>query len=150
MTRKLLINFSKNIVDIDLKEALDDLITFAKALPDYSCMPGNIKEYEGEYEENDWTEKHPSILIEISGAVAQSSDSSRDMIKAKIDFLVLIGGKIHGNKHPLKLASDFINELEGQEFIIGESTLYAHLKSVNFFARNKSLKVYALRWEMTN
>ena len=137
-------------MDLDLKEALDDLITFTKNIPSTGGVVTYVKEYEGEYDQNDWTEKHPSYLIEISGMMPQSNSADRDMATGKIDFLVLIGAKINSSAHPLRIVSDYVSELEGQEFIIGESTLYAHLKSVNFFARNNSLKVYATRWELTS
>lgn len=131
-------------MEVNLKESLDDISAFVKSLPGKYF----VKEYEGEYDDNDWTEKHPSCLIEISSMTPAASGADKNMIAERIDFLLLIGGNVNAQKHPLEISSEIISALDGQEFLLGDVSYYANFKSINFFARNKSLKIYALRWEM--
>ncbi len=133
---------------INLKEVLDDIVTFAKALENFTSFPGNVKEYEGEYETDDWTEKHPSCLIEISGMIPKVKDASKDLAASRIEFIVFIGAKTNTNKHPLQISGEFMSEMEGQEFVYDDGRLYAHLISMNLFGRRNQLKIYALRFEL--
>ena len=136
-------------MEINLKDILEDLITSAKDNSAFTAKPDHVREYEGEYEDNDWTEKHPSCLIEIISVSPSSRDASSDAINMRVEFIMLVGAKVNDSKHPLEIASEMINSLEGSEFEYDDLVLSAHLKTINLYGRNKRLKIYALRWELS-
>lgn len=135
-------------MDINLKDVQTDLITFVQGISAFTSKPDHVREYEGEYEDNDWTEKHPSCLIEITSVSPSSRDATRDATNMRVEFIMLVGAKVSDAKHPLEITSEIINSLEGTEFDYDDSTLTAHLRSINLYGRNKRLKIYALRWEL--
>lgn len=135
-------------MELNLKEVLDDLIAFVVSLPDYTGIARNVKEYEGEYDDDDWTEKHPSCLVEITGSSPAVNDASGDVATRKIEFLMLVGNRLSAQKHPLELVSEIAEAVEQQEFTYSGITYLCNLVSMNFFARNKSVKIYALKFVM--
>ena len=137
-------------MELNLKDVLFDLSTLARNASVFPSLPANhVKEYEGEYDEDNWTEKHPSCLIEISGLFPQSFDSAKGRASSRIEFIMLIGGKVNSSIHPLEIASEMVEEVEARDFIYGGITFRCHFKGLNFFARNKQVKVYALKFDMT-
>ncbi len=137
-------------MEMNLKNVLDDLIAFAKTLPAFTGTPKNVKEYEGEYDDDDWTERHPSLFIEISGMAPVSVDAERNLMTRRVEFLILIGGRTNSQKHPLEITSEAAEGFESQEFVYDEVSYYCHLRGINFFGRKKQVKIYALRFELSS
>ncbi|MBV6480214.1 MAG: hypothetical protein HGGPFJEG_03067 [Ignavibacteria bacterium] len=132
---------------VNLNTVLEDLIEFIKAALAFR----HVQEYSNEYEGDtgNWTEKHPSCFVEVNGFFPVSKDSEKNTAASRIDFLLLIANKTTAVKHPLQLVSELLSALEGQEFVYPDAIYYARLKSINLFARDRDLKVYALRCELT-
>lgn len=136
-------------MEINLKEVLDDLIEFALGTPGFVDLARNhVKEYEGEYDDDNWTERHPSCLIEVSGLFPLARDAAKGKMSSRIEFIMLIGAKVNSPKHPLEIASQMAEDVEARDFVYSDITFRCHLKSINFFGRNKQVKVYALKFDM--
>ena len=135
-------------MEINPKTFLDDVITLVRSLPEYSPFPSHVDEYEGEYDGDDWTEKHTSAFFEITGLFPSSRDSSKLMIKPRIEFVVYVGAKLNIAPHPLEFASAVIDAIEGQEFIYDAGSFRGQLISMNLYAVKKTFKIYMLRFQI--
>jgi hypothetical protein len=134
------------IMELNPKDILDDVIAALRLMSEYSSKPNHVGEYSNQYHDNDWTEKHPSALVEITGVFPSSRDATGRLSKQRGEFTIYVAQKLNEPKHPLEYAGAIIDALEGQEFSYDSGLFYSKLLSMNLFASRKDLKVYTLRY----
>lgn len=108
-----------------------------------------VEEYQGEYDNDDWTEQHPSCLIEMNGKFPLQRDSRNNIAAERVDFTLYVGSKSTSGTHVLSLVDDLIDLLESESFSYSNmTTLQTFLVTVNLFGRNNDLMVYAMRFQL--